>query len=662
LNIVKTLRTTRLIAACALAVALLLPCAVRAIGIGGIESLSKLGEPLHLRVGLIMPPAAGINDTCLSLVIPGSGTRDRESYITAAKLSVIKTDDGRQHIDLATDKLFNDAFAKVRLQLSCPEGGSITKEFVLLPDPPEIPVQPQVIAPEAPAETGGTVQPSPSGTAVNTENNPPESQAGDNAQRATATTAMAPAAKPAPAKTKRTAKKRHHRTHASHAKPKTSQQPEAFQLKVSGGPPGGKNGQGKHELSAAEQKMLDADNQMARFLALQQQVKQLQDELAETQMKLAQLTASLPASAPAATQEKQAPPKVAVTANPPAEQNSSLFNMGAAGLGLVVILLLLLGLRHYNRVKSQQAAAYAGTPSATPPSPAARTASPSAPSPVANIKASAAVPPAPTPKAEAQPQSSNARNEADSVMEEAQLYAVHGHPKKAIEMMNELVTQQPRNISAWVLLFSILSSLSNTEEFSRTARKFLKHHKNSPEWPGIQALGRTLEPNNPLYIDENTPVSATSFMANFMANKPRSVGDILVEMGALSEQDLQNCLNDFDPKQHGRFGGYLISRKAITHAQLDEALRQQQRPVEMPTLGDIEKLLADFDPKRDGSIGDYLIARKALTPAQLAEFLQNREAPASPSAPSDTEKGKSLDFGDLGISSFPPPEEKPKDK
>ena len=55
-------------------------------------------------------------------------------------------------------------------------------------------------------------------------------------------------------------------------------------------------------------------------------------------------------------------------------------------------------------------------------------------------------------------------------------------------------------------------------------------------------------------------------------------------MGALSTEDMQNCLNDFDPKLHGRFGGYLVTRKVITHAQLSNALVYQQKT--QPALAD----------------------------------------------------------------------------
>jgi hypothetical protein len=121
-------------------------------------------------------------------------------------------------------------------------------------------------------------------------------------------------------------------------------------------------------------------------------------------------------------------------------------------------------------------------------------------------------------------------------------------------------------------------------------------------------------------------------------------------MGILSKQDLQNCLDDFDPKKHGRFGGYLVARKAITLAQLDQALLQQQgvgnevKSGPLPSLQAMENFLADFDPKRDGSIGEFLASRN-VTPEQLSQMLpqlssqkaevQTQQADAPPSLNKD---------------------------
>lgn len=669
LNIVKYFRAPPPIAAITLAVALLSPCSARAVGIGEIESLSTLGKPLQLRVGLTTLPAENINNACLSLVAPDPDAENRSSYLTVAKLAMVKTSDGKQHIDLSTTTLFNDAFAILKLQIRCPGWGSVSKELTILPLPDEISPQ-NITAPEVAAAPAA--MPAVTTTTAHKADKAFPAQTASSAARATSDR-------------KRPVKKRR-AAHAGSARAKSART-ESFQLKLSGDPLDesriGKISPEERELLLARQKLLDADDQMASFLALQQQVKQLQNELGDIKLKLSQLSANPPAAAPPAQHTPDGSATLpSVSANLPAEKPGYPLLQRSAVAGLMLaILALLLGLRYYNRIKSQRAAAQhrpqseaitSGTRAAPQITPAPAAA------PSRNSKPDAAVaalhikmPSAPGAAKKALQENATTRSqpphspqaklseaemiEAESIMEEAQLYAVHGRPQKAVEIMNELLAQQPGNTGAWLLLLSILSSLNKAEQFSQAVRGFLKLHENHPDWPGIQALGRTLEPSNPLYLDGSAPISAASFMSNFIAGKPRPVGDILLDMGALSTEKMAQYLADFDPKLHGRFGGYLISRKAISYAQLDEALRRQQgvgeettslRPGEMPTLQDMEKFLAGFDPKRDGSIADYLIARKALTPAQLEKFMQQQPEATSAETPAASQPAAAADARD----------------
>ena len=166
-------------------------------------------------------------------------------------------------------------------------------------------------------------------------------------------------------------------------------------------------------------------------------------------------------------------------------------------------------------------------------------------------------------------------NEVDSMLEEAELYANHGHPATTVKILQEVIKTHPSKAAAWSLLLSSYSSLGKAVEFEKTAGEFLKHHKDSLLWSSVQALGRTFDPNNPLYIDKN----GSLFVSNTLpkaATLRRPVGDILIEMGALNEQALQSCLDTFDRKKHGRLGGYLLTCKKITLAQLNQALLLQQ--------------------------------------------------------------------------------------
>jgi tetratricopeptide (TPR) repeat protein len=355
------------------------------------------------------------------------------------------------------------------------------------------------------------------------------------------------------------------------------------------------------------------------------------------------------------TQEKRPKPAVAVkqpvvepiAVKQPVVEQSDLPDGLLAALGLVLVILALwLGLRYYAKSKSR-----IGIKSQQDDKSILKVADDvaAAPKMVIVVKPSPTVPSSPVkrehaPVVVAPPKASVTRSEVaplsppmsqkieeevtedDSMLEEAGLYATHGRPAKAIEILQEIIKRRPEKANAWPLLLSIYSSLGKASEFEKTAREFLKHHPGSPSWSGIQALGRTFDKDNPLYADSHISAFPVSSDA---ANPRRPIGDILMEMGILSKQDLQEYLDDFDPKKHGRFGGYLVARKVITLAQLDQALLQQQgvdtevKPGSMPSLQEMENLLADFDPKRDGSVGEFLASRK-VTPEKLGQLLQQQ--------------------------------------
>lgn len=215
--------------------------------------------------------------------------------------------------------------------------------------------------------------------------------------------------------------------------------------------------------------------------------------------------------------------------------------------------------------------------------------------------------------------------EADSLLEEAMLYVASGRQAKAVEILQDIIRRYPSKAEAWTLLLSVNSSLGKVAAFESTARDFLRYHKASPAWGGIQALGRTLDRDNPLYAEHAHSPSS-------VPDKHQPIGDVLIEMGALSKRELQDYLDDFDPKKNGRFGGYLVARKAISIAQLDHALLQQQglntveNPAQLPSLQDIEQFLSDFDPKQHGSVSEYMALHNAASAAQLGRLLQQPSA------------------------------------
>ena len=654
---------SRTIIAFAMTVALAFPCVVDAVSIGEIVLQSKLGEPLLAQVDLVVGSDEDIEDSCLTLATPDPSEEDTNGFLTKAKLS-LKTEGKRQYVSISSRNPFNEAFGKLRLQVKCPSTGSVIKTLIILPDLDTSIPQTPITAPSLPAGADNT---SP------TDAHPVSPAANQGDARSTPPAVNKHIAD----KTTRRANNRHApsaqtsgRNHGSSA---------TFRLKLSGDPIDesriGKISTDERALLLARQKMLDADDQTANFLAMQHQVKLLQSELGEIKLQLAQLGISPSAAASSApatdTQENRPKPAFALKQLRPQQYNPYLQNGLIVALGLVLtVFALWLGLSYYTKRKSRTAIeskqdttpilkvpSDVDTSPRMPTSAVAKKTSQTPDSQINSDPVQTAVAPTKASTIRKETVSSHTPapqkaeeegSEEDSMLEEAGLYASHGRPAKAVEILQEIIKRRPSKEEAWPLLLSIYSSLAKATEFEKTAREFLKHHKDSASWNGIKALGRTFDQNNPLYADNNSRISASPLLPD-AANPRRPVGDVLIEMGVLSKQDLQHCLDDFDPKKHGRFGGYLVARKVITLAQLDQALLQQQGVVNevkagaLPSLQDMENFLADFDPKRDGSVGEFLASRNAVTPEQLSHLLQPHSSKTEAVQTPQTDNPPSLD-------------------
>ena len=297
----------------------------------------------------------------------------------------------------------------------------------------------------------------------------------------------------------------------------------------------------------------------------------------------------------------------------------------------LALLFLWLGLRLYNRRKPDQTrptqpvvSTQIATGSATP-SPMISTPSPSL-----------GAPPYAAPQLFLSPDRiDESTTSDDSMLEEASLYAANGRMEKAVDILKEIIGRNPSKENAWKLLLSIYSALGKATEFEKTARNFLKYHNAGSSWGGIQVLGRTLDRDNPLYASQDSKISASPLLPSNFTHRP--IGDVLIEMGALSKLEMVKYLDEFDPRQHGRFGGYLVARKAITLRQLDLALLRQQgssnieaKPDNLPSLQEVEKLLDEFDAKQHGSVIKFLASRNIALPEQLGQYLlQQKNKPGT---------------------------------
>ena len=580
---IQKLLLARYAIALSLTAALTLPSVAEAISIGEVTLQSRLGEPLHFRANLTMESSERINESCLSLIAPDPLQEDIGSFLTEANLS-LTTDDNRRYVDISSPKLFNNAIVRLRLQIKCPGTRGVIKTVIISP-----PVQAG-----SPKHDGSAFLP-----------------------------------------------------------PKLSDKP-AGESRIE------KTGAEEVPLLLAQQKTLEANLQ-----AVQHQVKQLEGELREIKSQRANPVATTTAPSTQAPSSTQAPPltrapsaQPATTANssenraepiiaakhPVIQQNDSYLQNGlVAALALLLVALILRrGARYYTQIKSrngirQRQAANAILKQAdnvaadklwVPPvikAPQVRNVrSPSVAQPSSAANTQVAAPPPPLAKKIDEKVAGE-----DSMQEEAALYIANGRLENAVKILREIIKRCPSKVDAWTLLLSLYSSLGKAADYERTAREFLKYHKGSDAWSGIQVLGRTLDRKNPLYADRSNDNSAAPISLDTL-DYSHPIGNILNEMGVLSKQEITKYLDEFDPKKNGRFGGYLVARKAITLAQLDQALLQQQgvnpkvKPGALPSLQGIENFLADFDPKRHGSVSEFLASRNAVTPEQISQLLQQQ--------------------------------------
>lgn len=614
----------------------------QALNIGNVVSQSKIGEPLRTQIELTGSGNEIIEDACLSLVAPDPDEEGARDFLTAAKLTV-KTEEKRQFAVISSHRPYNDPFLRFKLQVRCAGVGNIVKSFTILPDfvdvlpiaAPVVSAEVKSVAASISTDVGKKDMASGASPSADQDRLSERRQAQSRSSKDRArppkrdvSSQHAPTRRSPPARTARS----------------NQGQAESFKLRLSGESIDvsriGKISKEERSLLLARQKLLDADDQMASFLALQDQVKQLQAELGLVKLKLGQLGISSPAGtlslaaaqlvpAPVASVQEAQPqlpqPASEATSPQPSEaapdnvqdqqaqnkhpvkQRKPKIQRGPIIAGLLALLGLLLGLRYLMRIRAQSVGekpvlkrpadivpAAASRP-APAPATTTRIAQPGAKpavKPAAAFKARTGMPAkaqtfaphavqkkADTIPAAASPAYERTQEElaeADSIIEEAELYAIHGHPDRAVLILKELIQQYTTKVEAWILLFSIYSSLKKVPEFEQAARDFISANQGSATWLEIQALGRSIDPNNVLYADFSMVGAGAAVAPQPILGKRVLLGDVLLAMGVLSIQDMEKCLAEFDPKIDGRFGGFLVKRNMITEADLEAALLQQQ--------------------------------------------------------------------------------------
>lgn len=279
-----------------------------------------------MKVDLQLKHGEIVEDSCLSLSAADDIAGNKNGDLSPENLSV-SLDQTRRGVEIRSRKPFNELFAKLRLQVKCSGMGEVSKIFVVLPEIATVPQKPVVIQIELPPLSE---QPSATDTMSVTPISLP--------------TAIVVADIPLNPKTRKpnqpTPSSKITNKHASHKN-------TTFQLKISGDALDlsriGTLSAADLKLLHMQQQLLAEDEQTARFQAMQQQIRLMQDEMEAMPAKMIkQEVAASPVSASL--------PIIVATKAPPA--NNHFWQIALLIVSfLVATVFTWLGLRYYENIK-----------------------------------------------------------------------------------------------------------------------------------------------------------------------------------------------------------------------------------------------------------------------------------------------------------------------
>jgi len=522
-----------------------------AVSIGEVVSQSRLGEPLSAQIDLMLGTGEHIQESCLKLTLPDPAEDDSAGYLTKANLSIKMAGD-RYFVVINSSTQFDDVFAKLRLQISCPGMGIVTKTLTILPDPGESAPQEPIAAPSAPevsttssssvAEVHAT---QPAAKQSDTRN----MQAGNNQKIVRSDVKRI--AKP-PIKNEHSGVAAKH----SHA--------DSFRLEISGEPMDdsrlGKVGKEGRELLLARQKLLDADEQIVRYMAMQRKIKLLQDELAEIKLQMSQLGDSSKSPPPGGTPGLPVPPAVSAS---PAVSTASAVQQAAVSSAVTAT-----GTAH----ATQPASAVARSKPVVPAAPAPslmdeildrlvylagglivatglagagyfwiRRRNQDSDADNVNEPLDNAVPQfaSPTPTfqesgdfthpAAVELADHNKPEEVDPIGE-ADLFLNFGRDVQAEEILTNALKNNPADQKILLKLLSIYGDRKDIQAFAAIARQ-LREVGDAAAWAQASEAGRNLEPENPFYGGDASAGVATVGVEQAPAQKPHTNLDFDLGLG-----------------------------------------------------------------------------------------------------------------------------------
>ncbi|MGB8339101.1 MAG: hypothetical protein WCD07_06030 [Burkholderiales bacterium] len=91
----------------------------------------------------------------------------------------------------------------------------------------------------------------------------------------------------------------------------------------------------------------------------------------------------------------------------------------------------------------------------------------------------------------------------DSLIHAARLYYQEdNNSAKAAELLEYAIGEYPNEVRPWLAVFEIYRLENRTADFANLAQRFKPKFEHGGYWPKVQAIGRQIDPQNPLYIAE----------------------------------------------------------------------------------------------------------------------------------------------------------------
>ncbi|MDO9114397.1 MAG: hypothetical protein Q7U63_11455 [Polaromonas sp.] len=520
-----------------------------AMQFGELSLHSYLGQPLRASIPLKANPDEEMDSRCFSLGHPANQS-EYASYLTQARLELVESG-GQFQLLIRSAQAINEPFLRLLVQSNCGQG-LLSRKFTLLLDPVEysqtLPSAVKPAAAEPPiseaqeqlvweARQGETLRSIAASLyprqarmqrnlmRVIREANPELRDTPEDTPLPEGGVIHVPALRPVASKPVPSvgAVSKPRRAPAAAKKPVADpavQVPPAlpaaqeggFRLKLSTADLDmsmlGKMTEAQRQQLREKQLLLDADDQVANFLSMKNRIRQLEEQIDSMQKALEktnsriQLSETLTSSP---VQKMTPPPPLDASASGTSWLENTSFR-GMAGVGLILALIFSVWWRWHRRKAEAQLESELEHEFADSEMPQIEPFSPLRPE---QSRVSAAHPGIAEPEDEFLSSvtsifdnegESVTFTEAESVLDEADLYLAYGWANRAVELLQEYLEKHQDDIHLWKKLFEIYASQGMKQEFEQLALRCQSTVEDSGLWVLVQKLGRQLDAENPLYL------------------------------------------------------------------------------------------------------------------------------------------------------------------